>query len=71
MTKYTLEAIAFRYEELSEEAKTESLSGVACQSGSMHCAATSSEKHSPNLRRFFQSKFVIGRLTTTHSGIVL
>ena len=70
MTKYTLEAIAFRYEELSEEAKQKAyLAWLPVRIN--HCAATSSEKHSPNLRRFFQSKFVIGRLTATHSGIVL
>lgn len=70
MTKYTLEAIAFRYEELSEEAKQKAyLAWLAGQDQSLY-----SDEFRETLSKFeeiFQSKFVIGRLTATHSGIVL
>ena len=70
MTKYTLEAIAFRYEELSEEAKQKAYQAwLAGQDQSLY--SDELEQRSPNLKRFFQSKFVIGRLTTTHSSTAL
>lgn len=70
MTKYTLEAIAFRYEELSEEAKQKAyLAWLASQDQSL-CSDEFRETLS-KFEEIFQSKFVIGRLTATHSGIVL